>query len=107
MNIMELVEEILDTLRYMDDAVNVICNLDAKAVVERMEVADVIPIPEEVTNGNMIKALFPNCEDRKARFEEDDGEVYEVHFVHLLDSMVINKFDENWWNAPYKRESDD
>jgi len=65
--------------------------------------ANVIPIPEGATNGDMIKAMFPKCQDRKARFEED-GEVYEVHFVHLWDSMAVNKYDENWWNAPYKKQ---
>lgn len=65
--------------------------------------ANAIPIPEGATNGDMIKAIFPNYDDNKARFEED-GEVYEVHYIHILDSMAINKFDESWWNAPYKKQ---
>lgn len=40
MNTIELVIEVLETLRDMDDAVDVICNLDADAVVERMEVKE-------------------------------------------------------------------
>ena len=61
------------------------------------------PIPEGATNGDMIKAMFPNCKDWKARFEDNDGEVYEVHFVQLPNSMTVNKYEESWWNAPYKR----
>ena len=37
------------------------------------------PIPDNATNGEVIKALFPNEHD----FETD--------------------FDETWWNAPYKK----
>ena len=33
----ELIEEVLDILRNMPDAVEVICNLDADAVIEAME----------------------------------------------------------------------
>lgn len=37
------------------------------------------PIPDNATNGDVIKALFPNEHD----FETD--------------------FDEDWWNAPYQK----
>jgi hypothetical protein len=37
------------------------------------------PIPDNATNGDVIKALFPNEHD----FETD--------------------FDEEWWNAPYRK----
>lgn len=37
MNTLEFVEEVLETLRDMEDALDVICNLDAEAVVKRME----------------------------------------------------------------------
>ena len=38
MNTIEFVKEVLEILRDMEDAYDVICNLDAEAVVERMEV---------------------------------------------------------------------
>lgn len=38
MNTLEFIEEVLEVLRDMDDALDVICNLDAKAVLERMEI---------------------------------------------------------------------
>ena len=61
-----------------------------------------IPIPENATNGDMIKAMFPNCKDWKAKIEDNDGEMHEVHFVQLPNSMTVNKYEESWWNAPYK-----
>jgi hypothetical protein len=63
---------------------------------------NVIPIPEGATNGDIIKAMFPDCKDWKARLEENDGEVYEVHFVQLPNSLIVNKYEESWWNAKYK-----
>lgn len=39
-----------------------------------------IPIPDNATNGEVLKALFPNEHD----FETD--------------------FDADWWNAPYQQE---
>ena len=59
---------------------------------------------DNVTNGDVIKALFPDCKDWKAKIEDDDGEVYEVHFVQLPNSITINKYEESWWNAPYKSQ---
>lgn len=107
MNLKELIEEILDTLRYMDDAVNVICNLDAEAIVKKMKVVDIITIPEDATNGDMVKAPFLNyCEDLKTIIEEDDdGKEYEVHLVHVVGTEAINRYNENWWNDKYDREA--
>lgn len=63
-------------------------------------------IPDNATNGDIIKVIFPDCKDWKAKIEDNDGEVYEVHFVQLPNSMTINKYEESWWNAPYKAESE-
>ena len=46
---------------------------------EMKAIHDGTPIPENATNGDIIKTLFPQEGD----FETD--------------------FDTDWWNAPYKR----
>ena len=92
----------------MDNADDVIHNLDAKAIVDRMKVVDIIPIYENTTNGDVVKAPFSNCcDDTKTMIEDDDGEEYEVHLVHIWGSEAINRYDENWWNTLYKRESEE
>jgi hypothetical protein len=73
----------------------------------RFAVKNGIPISKETTNGNMIKIMFPGCKDWKVKIEDNDGEVYEVHFVQLPNSMTINKYAESWWNAPYEIESEE
>lgn len=94
MGTIEFVEKVLEVLRDMDDAVDVICNLDAKTVVERMKFADVIIIPKGATNGDMIKIVFPSSEVREIM---DDL----VHYT--LDGYVGAYTPKDWWNAPYKK----
>jgi hypothetical protein len=57
------------------------------------------PIPKGATNGDAIKAMFPGCKDWKVKIEGDD---WKVHFVQLPNSMTTNKYEESFWNAPYK-----
>lgn len=52
-------------------------------------------IPDNATNGDMIKALFPNA----SRTAENDNYVY----IENLDSYIPHEFFSNWWNSPYKR----
>ena len=51
-----------------------------------------IPIPKNATNGDMLKAVFPEREvvehDKHIEFAWGDG---------------MDEFDKGWWNAPYKR----
>ena len=56
-----------------------------------------IIIPKEVTNGDMIKAIFPSVDVK----EKNNG--YEVYFGI---GTAIQYFNHQWWNAPYKKESE-
>ncbi len=69
--------------------------------------ADVIEIPKGATNGDMIKAMFPNCEItfytnianiKLARvcLERDFNSDY-TEQLYLAD----------WWNAPYKESEEE
>lgn len=48
-----------------------------------------------MTNGDVIKALFPNLKHTRII----TNGVYECHIDHKRHS-----FDYSWWNAPYRRE---
>lgn len=84
-------------------------NNEANRIIDSFDsvVDGVIVIPKGATNGDMIKAMFPDCKDWKAKIEENDGEVYEVHFVQLPNSLTVNKYEESLWNAPYKRGNEE
>jgi hypothetical protein len=63
--------------------------------INEQPTADVIPIPEGATNGDMIKAMFPNVQIR----EVCRGELIEF----TLDGVVGTTVTKGCWNAPYKR----
>ena len=107
MNKIELIKEVLEILKDMDNADNVIHNLDAKAIAEKMKIVDIIPIYEDTTNGDIVKTPFSNCCDDTKAIIKDDVEDYEVHSVHIWGAMTINRYDEDWWNAKYKREGEE
>lgn len=53
-----------------------------------------------VTNGDVIKAMFPNIRI----IEMPEVEVVEVHDGLLGESR---NFSWGWWNSPYKPESEE
>ena len=63
-------------------------------------------IPENPTNGDMIKAMFPDAE---IRFTVNLSDMHAVH-VKFGDNTYIcydnHLFSREWWNAPYKKESE-
>ena len=64
-----------------------------------------IPIPANATNGDMIKAMFPNAKIVRGLYGISGtplmclnlGTGYDVHEM---------SFVEDWWNAPYRAESE-
>ena len=66
--------------------------------INQCKIEDAIPIPEGATNGDMIKAMFPNGKEY-----DNDGDVrYEIEID--FDYSFCSYFDGVWWNAPYKGE---
>lgn len=63
-----------------------------------------IPIPEGTTNGDMIKAMFPqyNYEEinYKLRTSEDEWKVSSKK-VRMHSEQIVD-FESDWWNTPYK-----
>lgn len=58
-------------------------------------------VPKDATNGDMIKAMFPNAKTWEVA--RDD-----VHcaYIEFKDICEIKSFPLSWWNAPYKTESE-
>ena len=78
------------------------CGTKTQFDADKEATNNAIIIPRGATNGDVIKAMFPDCEDWKATIKAATGEARDTHFVQLPNNMTINKFDESWWNAPYK-----
>ena len=62
-------------------------------LVHEADTVNAIVIPDGATNGDMIKALF------------SDKEIWESEISYELDGVA--DFSWEWWNAPYKSESEE
>jgi hypothetical protein len=67
----------------------------AVKMMEQEPCEDAIIIPKGATNGDMIKAVFPNI-DASVSGEGDVIDVYEL-------GIYCQTFDSDWWKAPYER----
>jgi len=61
---------------------------EVEDIMSDLPTTDVIPIPDGATNGDMIKAMFPN-----------ELPTIITSTLWWGDNMGFNK---DWWNAPYK-----
>jgi hypothetical protein len=57
-------------------------------------------LPDGVTNGDIIKALFPNCEQK----ENIHNGYFEMYFDGDFGNPSYMRVREYWWNSPYKKE---
>lgn len=61
-------------------------------------IADGVVLPDNPTNGDMIKAMFPNEDFHVGKERGDRNVVYKGYYTFC-------KLD--WWNLPYKRGTKD
>ena len=54
-------------------------------------IANGTPIPDNATNGDVIKVLYPNA----------DIEIHNITVYVMFDN--VTPFDIKWWNAPYQK----
>lgn len=57
-------------------------------------------ISEDATNGDMIKAMFPNA-------DIEYWAEYSTYNVEFPNDNDVKHFSYDWWNAPYKAESEE
>ena len=62
---------------------------------------DMVEIPQNATNGDMIKAMFPNLQVVDVGIHR-----IVVIFGDCHNMMYRNSYDEDWWNAPYKADKE-
>ena len=57
-------------------------------------------IPNNATNGDMIKAIFPNCEQK----EHMNNGYFEMYFNNDLKDASYMRVRKDFWRAKYKNE---
>jgi hypothetical protein len=88
---------IIDADKYQKELLSVYDDVSMEfEVLDRQPLVSAIPIPRGATNGDMIKAMFPNVECGK----DELGNVFIVSDAQL--GYIVLR--ESWWNAPYKRD---
>ena len=68
------------------------------------------PIPDNATNGDMIKAMFPKAEFNNAMpFTDGRWETINLDTENRLRAIYKPtqlRTYADWWNAPYKKEAE-
>ena len=67
-------------------------------------IAKGVYIPDNATNGDVIKAMYPNA---KLIYHEQSELVDSYVTVSLKDCDVYQDYPWYWWNAPYKGVEND
>lgn len=69
----------------------------SESQIANASTANAIPIPKYATNGDMIKAMFPNLIYHEGMNKE-----------RIFDrDLIVGDVFNDWWNAPYKIESEE
>ena len=56
------------------------------------------PIPDNATNGDVIKAMFENNVFAEDEYEDEDG----VTWIDMISDNGMT-FEMDWWNTPYQK----
>ena len=84
----------------MSDIINIYNTYDseeAREQVMKLLSINAVIIPDNATNGDMMKILFPDFEIRENKLS--------IAFWTLMSdgSYEYNSLPKEWWNAPYKK----
>ena len=86
---------IIDADKYQKDLLSTYDDASIELeVLDKQPLVSAIPISDRMTNGDMIKTMFPNAEYKKDIL----GNVFVISSAQLGHIA----FREIWWNAPYK-----
>lgn len=72
---------------------------DILETIENQSELKAIVIPQNATNGDVIKAMFPHVKYYMFCVE------VKLEYDNQYDTGLL--FDKKWWNTPYKREVKD
>lgn len=72
-------------------------------IIKRHVRFNAIIIPDNATNGDVIKLIFPDAEIQPIMgyFDKDELLGYRVYLGGRSQDYLLD-----WWNAPYKKEVD-
>ena len=91
---------LIDREKKMEEIPIDVCDgFEVTDIIEKIPEVKAIPIPDNATNGDMIIAMFPNCEQK----EHMNNGYFEMYFDNDLKNASYMRVSKDWWNTPFKR----
>jgi len=87
---------------FINNLIDELCTMPT----DKIPTVKVITIPENATNGDMIKELFPNAEIKHGLYGIE-GLPLVCLCLNTNFKMYEAFFAENWWDAPYRKSEDE
>lgn len=100
-------KEHIDKLPALPDGNFAGTHRNLKALINMQSTVPAIPIPEGATNGDIIKAIFPDLVDEIGLFRshmELTTDRHEFYFNDVTSEESRMAVDEKWWDEPYERK---
>ena len=72
------------------------CTTEGELIIALESLERSVELPYNATNGDIIKAMFSNLESKEKAFE------IEI----TVNKNKVGNISIDWWNAPYKAESE-
>ena len=97
-----------DTENFIFETVRSFCEEKTQIIISKQELISALSLwkklyADNATNGDMIKALFP---DFTYRFTETDEYTNKPKVVVVMLGDLQHRISAEWWNAPYKDVED-
>lgn len=83
---------------YEDIKEHGLCGYCSDREIVSKAISNGTPIPDNATNGDVIKAMFPNTEVDDYDYGKDP--VIDVYGIDDTEYITLRKA---WWNAPYQK----
>lgn len=91
--VIEIPKFVYDMTKAQKKVIDADVDIVGKAIIEGTV------LPDNVTNGDMIKAIFPYA---KTWEEKGDKPFEDVMRFDVAEDKTLECFDLEWWNEPYK-----
>ncbi len=90
---------LIDKDKTMEEIPIDVCDgFEVTDIIEKMPTVQAIPIPEGATNGDMMKIMFTHMDYQERNNVTLNIKGQTIEFT----GMALKE----WWNAPYKKESE-
>lgn len=98
--VLELIKQYKNELQRLKANQLVKCGVNQveKFIKDEDIIPTVLTIPNNPTNGDMIKAMFPSCKELEIL---GDGS---ISCIAVEIGMGTSYFSNHWWKSPYKKE---